>query len=303
MICFYLYWRPQTVTIYFFLLKKELLVTWNYGNLNFLPAGKVLFGIRKASKILSVSLSKLSLLWSTGVTYLLCVSEWAAGGNAGELLWESQQRWRQMIQQEDGELVPGGLSSGPCPLHISVTGRWERGRSMPEICQKVIQDDPLNFWLQSQVIPRRSCSCQGSTELTGPRCWPLMTKRLSPLLNRGCSSFCSSSRGYLGSRAISMVCRHGGREKGCSRRWLIPSRLEGLCLELLLSADCEISVIFCTTPALKSPRSCRGRRVSPLPQGPVRCKEISPLMPQCTAVLLEGGSFISMNEMKLLQHL
>lgn len=102
-----------------------------------------------------------------------------------------------------------------------------------------------------------------------------MTKRLSPLLNRGCSSFCSSSRGYLGSRAISMVCRHGGREKGCSRRWLIPSRLEGLCLELLLSADCEISVIFCTTPALKSPRSCRGRRVSPLPQGPVRCRDLT----------------------------
>lgn len=54
-----------------------------------------------------------------------------------------------------------------------------------------------------------------------------------------------------------MVCRHGGGRKGCSGRWLIPSRLEGLCLKLLLSAGCEISVISCTTPALKLPCSCR----------------------------------------------
>lgn len=81
--------------------------------------------------------------------------------------------------------------------------------------------------------------------------------RLSSLLNKAVKSSCSSCRGYLGRRAMSMLCRHGGGRKGCSGRWLIPSRLEGICLELLLSADCEISVISCTTPALKLPCSCR----------------------------------------------
>lgn len=37
------------------------------------------------------------------------------------------------------------------------------------ICQKVVQDDPLSSWLQNQVIPWRSSSCQGSTELAGPQ--------------------------------------------------------------------------------------------------------------------------------------
>lgn len=37
----------------------------------------------------------------------------------------------------------------------------------------------------------------------------------------------------------------------------------------LLSADfCEVSINFCTTPALKLSHSCRGRQVSPFAKGP-----------------------------------
>lgn len=105
-----------------------------------------------------------------------------------------------------------------------------------------------------------------------------MTERLSPLLKRGCLSTCGSSRHYLGSRATMMGCRPGEGGKATYVSTITVGRTlfrDSGTQNSLLSDDflSEISVIFCSTPALKLSHSGNGRRVSPLAIGPSKMQK------------------------------